>query len=100
MRLDNARQRGAELVDGMNELKSAYPDMIKDVRGRGLLLAMELTTPEKAAAFVTKAKELGVTVSWTMNAGANVRISPPLVITAEQVSKGLDIFGTAFKKVK
>jgi acetylornithine/succinyldiaminopimelate/putrescine aminotransferase len=98
--LDNARQRGAELMDGMNELKSAYPEMIKDVRGRGLLIAMELTTPQRAAAFVMKAKELGVTVSWTMNAGANVRISPPLVITAEQVGKGLDIFNSVFKKIK
>jgi acetylornithine/succinyldiaminopimelate/putrescine aminotransferase len=96
--LDNARDRGTELIAGLSSLKKKYPALIKDVRGRGLLLAMELATPEDAAAFVGKAKELGLTLSWTMNAGVNVRISPPLVITKEQVAKGLDIFETVFRR--
>jgi putrescine aminotransferase len=96
--LDNARERGAELIAGMRSLMEKYPSMIKDVRGRGLLTAMELATSEDAADFVGKAKELGLSLSWTMNAGVNVRISPPLVITKEQVAKGLGIFETIFKK--
>jgi putrescine aminotransferase len=96
--LDNARERGAELIAGMRSLMGKYPSMIKDVRGRGLLTAMELATSEDAADFVGKAKELGLSLSWTMNAGVNVRISPPLVITKEQVTKGLGIFETIFKK--
>ncbi len=94
--LDNARDRGKELMAGMNRLKDQYPNIIKDVRGLGLLTAMEMNNPEDAATFVLKAKELGVTLSWTMNAGANIRVSPPLIITKEQISKALEIFNTGF----
>jgi 4-aminobutyrate aminotransferase-like enzyme len=55
-----------------------------------------MNNPKEAAAFVSKVKDLGVTLSWTMNAGANVRVSPPLIITKEQISKGLELFDTAF----
>ena len=94
--LDNARDRGKELIAGMNNLKDKYPIIIKDVRGLGLLTAIEMNSPKEAAAFVSKVKDLGVTLSWTMNAGANVRVSPPLIITKEQISKGLELFDTAF----
>lgn len=94
--LDNARDRGKELIAGMNSLKDKYPNIIKDVRGLGLLTAIEMNSLKDAAAFVLKVKDLGATLSWTMNAGANVRVSPPLIITKEQISKGLELFNTAF----
>ena len=93
--LDNARDRGKELMAGMNRLKDQHPNIIKDVRGLGLLTAMEMNNPEDAMTFVSKVKALGATLSWTMNAGANVRVSPPLVITKEQISRGLELFNTA-----
>jgi len=55
-----------------------------------------MNSSKDAAAFVLKVKDYGATLSWTMNAGANVRVSPPLIITKEQISKGLELFNTAF----
>ncbi|MBW2122685.1 MAG: aminotransferase class III-fold pyridoxal phosphate-dependent enzyme [Deltaproteobacteria bacterium] len=98
--LENARERGGELVRGMEELRRKYPDLIKEIRGRGLLTAMELIRDDDTGAFVTKVKELGATVGWTMNAGATIRVAPPLVITKEQVAQALDIFDRAFANLK
>ena len=45
----NAAARGAQLWDGINALKAKYP-VIGDVRGgHGLMLAIELAGPDKAA---------------------------------------------------
>ena len=93
--LQNARDRGQELVDGMNALREKYPQIVKEVRGRGLLTAIEMHRPEDTAAFAAKVNDLGAVVCWTVNSGTTVRVSPPLVITQEQVGQALDIFGKA-----
>jgi acetylornithine/succinyldiaminopimelate/putrescine aminotransferase len=93
--LQNARDRGAELMAGMERLREKYPDLIKEIRGRGLLTAMELKRDEDTAVFAAKVKDLGATVSWTMNAGATVRVAPPLVITKDQIGQALEIFDKA-----
>jgi len=95
--LQNAQQRGAELITGMNALRAKYPDLVKDVRGRGLLTAIELQREEDTPEFVGKVNELGAVVCWTVNSGTTVRVSPPLVITQEQVGQALDIFDQALK---
>ena len=58
--------------------------MVKEVRGRGLMLAIELK-PEAgpAKAVVLALKDLGVLAKDTH--GSTIRISPPLVITRDQV---------------
>ncbi|MBN1318763.1 MAG: aspartate aminotransferase family protein [Anaerolineales bacterium] len=95
--LQNAKDRGKELVDGMNALKAKFPGIVKEVRGRGLLTAIEMHRPEDTAAFANKVNELGAIVCWTVNSGTTVRVSPPLVITQDQVGQALDIFGRALK---
>ncbi len=54
---------------------------IVDVRGRGAMLGMELTSPALTARFVDHALELGVLLGWTLHADALVRIAPPLTIS-------------------
>jgi acetylornithine/succinyldiaminopimelate/putrescine aminotransferase len=98
--LQNAQDRGRELVGGMNALKAKYPGIVKDVRGRGLLTAIEMHDAKDTTAFVAKAKELGAIVCWTVNSGTTVRVSPALVITAEQVARALDIFGQSLASLR
>jgi acetylornithine/succinyldiaminopimelate/putrescine aminotransferase len=97
--LQNARDRGAELIAGMNALREKAPHLVKEVRGRGLLTALEMQREEDTAAFVGKVNELGAVVCWTVNSGTTVRVSPPLVITQEQVGQALDIFGRALESI-
>lgn len=97
--LQNALDRGAELVKGMDELRKKYPNIVKEVRGRGLLTALELLNEEDTPPFVGKVNELGAVVCWTVNSGTTVRVSPPLIISKEQVTKALDIFEKALKSL-
>jgi len=60
---------------------------VREVRGRGLMWGIELTEP--AAPFVTAARERALLVA---TAGPNVlRLIPPLVITLEQLERGVAI---------
>jgi putrescine aminotransferase len=97
--LQNAQDRGAELVAGMKELQAKHPDLVKEARGRGLLTAIEMQREEDTPDFVAKVNELGAVVCWTVNSGTTVRVSPPLVITQDQVGQALDIFGRALKSL-
>jgi 4-aminobutyrate aminotransferase len=90
--MENAARVGAVLKDGLREVAATRPQ-VTDVRGLGLMLALELKTPELAAKLVQSAFERGLLL---LTAGTRaVRISPPLVLDAEEAATGLEIVAAA-----
>jgi 4-aminobutyrate aminotransferase len=90
--MDNATRVGAILQDGLREIASTHKD-VTDVRGLGLMLALELKTPELAGRLVQAAFERGLLL---LTAGTRaVRISPPLVLNPEEAATGLEIIASA-----
>jgi len=90
--MDNAARVGAVLQDGLREIAAGNQD-VTDVRGIGLMLAIELRTPELAARLVESAFERGLLL---LTAGTRaVRISPPLVLNPEEAATGLEIIASA-----
>jgi 4-aminobutyrate aminotransferase len=90
--MDNAARVGAVLKEGLRELATGHQD-VTDVRGLGLMLALELKTPEAANRLVQSAFERGLLL---LTAGSRaVRISPPLVLTEEEAATGLEIIASA-----
>ncbi len=86
--MDHARSVGERLRAGLSEL----PDpRIVEVRGRGLLIGMELSTP--VAPLISALLEEGVVT--TSGGSDTVRFLPPLVISAEQVDEVLRRTGRA-----
>lgn len=82
----NVMERGAELRTGLEALQRSFP-IVREVRGRGLMLGLRL---HHSAEAVQKALyQHGLIVNCT--AGDVLRIVPPFVITQEQVQKGLAI---------
>jgi putrescine aminotransferase len=88
----NAAARGAELLKGLEELKTKY-ELVGDVRGKGLMCALELVSDREKKTAASKdtvqmvyetAFEAGVMVR---TSGSNVILSPPLVITAADVGR-------------
>ena len=81
---------GAYFLDKLKGLKAKYPDKVRDVRGRGLLLGVELYKPGKPV--VESCLEGGVIVNCTAN--TVIRIVPPLIISREEI----DMVVTALDK--
>ena len=90
--IENAARVGALLHDGLHEIAATHPQ-VTDVRGLGLMLALELRTPEQAAELVQSAFERGLLL---LTAGTRaVRISPALVLDSEEAATGLEIIASA-----
>ena len=101
----NAADVGGYLMDGLRSLAGKHP-LIGDVRGRGLMIGVELVrdrqTKERATserdAVVTSAFNRGLLV---LGAGKNaIRFSPPLVLTREQADTAVRIFDEALSEVE
>jgi 4-aminobutyrate aminotransferase len=91
--IDNAREVGQHLLEGLGALRAAHPAIVTDVRGLGLMAAMELDTPERAAEVVQHAFRRGLLL---LTAGTRaVRLCPPLVLTPAEAEVGLEILGQA-----
>ncbi|KSV73018.1 hypothetical protein N185_21060 [Sinorhizobium sp. GW3] len=88
----NAGARGEELIAGLEALKERH-ELIGDVRGKGLMCALELVSDREkktAAAKDVVQKVQDVTYDagvMVRTSGANVILSPPLVITAGDVTR-------------
>ena len=98
---DNAAARGAELRAGLEVLKSKY-EAIGDVRGIGLMCAVELVSDrEKKSAPAKEAVQKIQDVAYkagvmVRTSGPNIILSPPLIITAKDVTRILTALDEGF----
>lgn len=85
--LDNCRQLGSYFLERLSALKKKYSSTIIDVRGKGLIIGIELSIPGDE--IVREVMEKGVLINCT---GMNVlRFVPPLIITKEEVDHVIEI---------
>ena len=90
--MENAAKVGDQMQDGLREIAATHKQ-VTDVRGRGLMQAIELKTADQAAQLVQTAFEQGLLL---LTAGTRaVRICPPLVIDREEAATGLEIIASA-----
>jgi len=71
--------------------KQLQHPLIKDIRGKGLMLAIMVDSSEIANKIVLQAKEDGLILFWLLYEPKAVRISPPLTISKEEIVKGCKI---------
>ncbi|MBS44430.1 MAG: aspartate aminotransferase family protein [Nocardioides sp.] len=90
--LAHATEVGEHLRAGLRALGEQHPDLLVDVRGKGLWCAFEVSVD--ANPLVARMQELGVLVGSVLNQAGTVRIMPPLVITRAQVDHFLDVLAT------
>jgi 4-aminobutyrate aminotransferase len=99
----NSARMGDLLMAGLGRLQEEHPE-IGDVRGRGLMVASEFTTPDgqpwgKRAQAVAKAAYRQNLMLLTAGAYGNViRWIPPLVVDEEQIQEALAIFAAALNE--
>jgi 4-aminobutyrate aminotransferase len=102
----NAVARGAELRDGLDRIAAEEP-RIGDVRGRGLMVGVELVTDrdsrtpdaQLAKAAIAKAADLGLLVLTCGVNGNVVRWIPPIDATSAEISEAVEIFGETLRQV-
>ncbi|MPW26634.1 acetylornithine/succinylornithine family transaminase [Alkalibaculum sp. M08DMB] len=92
--LQSIKKRGEHLANKLSELKDKF-NIIKDVRGIGLIQGIELTIP--VSDIVGACMEKGLLL---VPSGANViRFVPPLIITDEQIDEGISILESVLEEI-
>jgi 4-aminobutyrate aminotransferase len=100
--LDNVNARGQQLRDGLRKVAAEHP-VVADVRGPGLMVAMEFRDPAtgepdaaRTAAVIAHAREHAKVL--LMNAGTwgnIIRFMPPLVVDESQMALAVDAVADA-----
>jgi 4-aminobutyrate aminotransferase len=101
----NAASVGPYLMDHLRALMDKHP-LIGDVRGRGLMIGVELVRDRKTKERAIEERDAVVTAAFNrglllLGAGKNsIRFSPPLVLTKEQADVAVKIFDEALTEVE
>jgi 4-aminobutyrate aminotransferase len=91
--IDNAIARGAQGLEALKAIAADHPGLVVEARGLGLMLALELATPDQAEALEYEAFGRGLLV---LGCGhKSVRLSPPLVIDETTMASGLEVLAEA-----
>lgn len=94
--VENARRQGERALRRLREMKARHP-LIGDVRGRGLLLGVELVTdraaktPASDAAEAVLYRALALGLSFKVSLGNVLTLTPPLIISDRDLDAALDI---------
>jgi len=101
----NAAEVGAHLMAGLQDLAGKHP-LIGDVRGRGLMIGVELVRDRQTKERATTERDAVVTAAFNrgllvLGAGKNaVRFSPPLVLTRAEADTAVRIFDEALTEAE
>ncbi len=115
---EEARAKGAYLLQGLKDLQEEYPSLIKEVRGRGLLIGIEFKqmsggilnklsggrlnklVEEYLAALVAGElmNKYHIITAYTLNNPNVIRLEPPLIVSREQLDRLLYALEDIFKK--
>ena len=93
----NAGLRGRQIQEGLRPLLDEHPAIVKDVRGKGLMVGIQFDSGDTAEAVQMQAFDRGLLV---LEAGDDcIRMSPPLVVTEDEVSTAVRIFSESVAHV-
>lgn len=104
---DNAAEQGRYLLDQLTRLQADHP-LIGDVRGRGLIIGIELVrdreTKEPAdtetAKLAFRCFQLGLLIHYVGTYSNVVELTPPLVLNREEAEAGLNLIAHALRDVE
>lgn len=87
---ERALDLGQYFVERLRHLKTRYPNAITEVRGRGLMIGLEVPGAGVGGALISELFQRQVLAVYTLNNERVIRLMPPLVITHEQLDTVLE----------
>jgi len=92
--LDNCSEMGRYFCTKLNTLKDEYPEIIKEIRGKGLIIGVELNIDGKE--IVKSCLDRGLIINCTRD--TILRFLPPINVKKEDIDECFDILGSIFKE--
>lgn len=95
-----AAEQGARLVAGLCERQARHPEIIKTVRGRGLLVGVEFWDEDVAGLVIAQIAVRRVLVAYTLNNPTVMRLEPPLIVSGAEIDELLGVLDEAIEMTK
>jgi putrescine aminotransferase len=90
---------GERLIAGLRVVQAKYPTLVREVRGKGLMIGVEFDNFDIGAIAIGTMSHYGVIAAYTLNAKKVMRFEPPLILSEEQCDKVIAVFETAMNEV-
>lgn len=95
--LRRSSETGAYFKAGLEKIMQEYPEVITRVRGRGMMIGVELSKEGAGGMLMSLMIEKKIIVAYTLNNPKVIRIEPPLIMPADVVDHVLEEFRDAVK---
>jgi len=92
---EQAEKKGAQIRQRLKRLAQKHK-AIREIRGKGLMIGLELDSAESTQAFVRQVFDDGLILGWTLHSDRVIRIMPPLNLTENELEEGLQIIEKAW----
>ena len=96
--LNRGASAGAYLKKGLEEVQKDYPLVIKDVRGRGMMIGIELTKEGAGGMLMSLMIDSNILIAYTLNNPKVIRMEPPLIMPIEVIDQVLTAFRNAIQQ--
>ncbi len=92
-----AQASGERLMQGLRELAARFPELIAEVRGKGLLVGVEFTDADIGAIVISELASRGVLTAFGLNNPKVVRLEPPLIVEEVHIQEALEALEQSLK---
>ncbi len=96
--VERSARLGKALLQGLHSLKGAYPEMVKDVRGMGLLAGIEFFDEDVALLVIAGCGKRDLLLAYSLNNPRVIRIEPPLIIEESELTRAVNILGDSIEE--
>ena len=93
--LRRSAETGAYFKAGLEQIQKEFPEVIAEVRGKGMMLGVELTREGAGGMLMSLMIDKSIIVAYTLNNPKVIRIEPPLIMPREVVDYVLENFRSA-----
>ena len=96
--LNRSAVSGAYLKKGLEEIQKDYPLVIKEVRGRGMMIGIELTKEGAGGMLMSLMIDSNILIAYTLNNPKVIRMEPSLIMPIEVIDQVLEAFRKAIQQ--
>ncbi len=98
--VEKCRTRGAELLAGIQQVGAEYPELVREVRGQGLLVGVEFADADIGNLVIAGLAQENILTAFTLNRPEVFRLEPPAVITSAEIAMVVEACDRAIRSAK
>ncbi|BBP43720.1 diaminobutyrate--2-oxoglutarate transaminase [Thiosulfativibrio zosterae] len=95
---DEIKKKSRLVEQQMQTIKNTYPELVKEVRGYGMIWGVEFKDPELVSHICSKSFELGLVIETAGSEGQVIKFLGPLIISEDLINEGYEILNQAIQE--